>query len=108
MSKKPVVRLRSDERRQLLQVVKSGKRKAREILYAYILLRSADGWSETQIAKAFDISTRTVRRIRFRYREYGLNVALHEQPRSGQPEKLTLKQETLLVALACSHPPDGR
>lgn len=108
MSKKPVVHLRPDQRRQLLQIVKSGKRKAREILYAYILLRSADGWSETEIAKAFDVSPRTVRRIRFRYREGGLNAALQEQPRSGQPTKLTLRQETRLVALACSRPPGGR
>ena len=108
MSKKPVVQLRPDQRRRLLQIVKSGKRKAREILHAHILLRSADGWSETEIAKAFDVSPRTVRRIRARYREAGLNAALHEQPRSGQPTKLTLRQETRLVALACSQPPDGR
>jgi putative transposase len=108
MSKKPLVQLRANQRHRLLQFVKSGKRKAREILYAYILLRSADGWSETEIAKAFDISPRTVRRIRFRYREEGLNAALQEQPRSGQPAKLTLRQETLLVALACSQPPNGR
>lgn len=108
MSKKPVVQLRSDQRRRLVRFVKSGKRKAREILYAYILLRSADGWSEAEIAKAFDISPRTVRRIRFRYREEGLSAALQEQPRSGQPAKVTLRQETLLVALACSQPPAGR
>ncbi len=108
MSKKPVVQLRPDQRRRLLQFVKSGKRKAREILYAYLLLRSADGWSETEVAKAFDVSPRTVRRIRFRCRADGLNAALHEQPGSGQPAKLTLRQETLLVALACSQPPAGR
>ena len=108
MPKKPAVQLRPDQRRRLLQFVKSGQRKAREIVYAYILLRSADGWSEAEIARAFDVSPRTVRRIRFRYRQGGLNAALHEQPRSGQPAKLTLRQETLLVALACSQPPSGR
>lgn len=108
MAKKPVVQLRADQRHRLLQFVKSGKRKAREILYAYILLRSADGWSETEIGQAFDVSPRTVRRIRLRYRQDGLSAALHEQPRTGQPAKLTLRQETLLVALACSQPPDGR
>lgn len=108
MPKPPVVHLRSDQRRRLLQIVRSGKRKAREILYAYVLLRSAEGWSETEIGKAFDVSPRTVRRIRFRYREYGLHAALHEEPRPGQPAKLALRQETLLVALACSRPPEGR
>lgn len=108
MSKKPVVQLRPDQRRRLLHIVKSGKRKTREILYAYILLRSADGWSETAIAKAFDSSPRTVRRVRARYRDAGLKAALHEQPRSGQPAKLSLRQETRLVALACSPPPAGR
>ena len=107
MPSEPAIRLRSDQRRQLQRLVHAGRHKVREVQHAYILLRSADGWSETQIAEAFDISARTVRRIRARFREGGVAAALAEQPRSGQPLKLTLIQEASLVALACSAPPAG-
>jgi len=108
MPKKPTVQLMPAQRRQLLRFVRAGKRKAREITHAYILLRSADGWSENQIAEAFDLSPRTVQRVRARCRQSGLKVALHESPRSGQPSKLSREEEALLVALACSAPPAGR
>ncbi|MGH2592358.1 MAG: helix-turn-helix domain-containing protein [Anaerolineae bacterium] len=107
MSKKPVIQLKPAQRRQLLRTIRRGKRKARDIRCAYILLRSADGWSETEIADAFDISPRTVRRTRARDREQGGEAALSEHPRPGQPPKLTLRQETRSVALACSQPPAG-
>jgi transposase len=108
MAKDPVVHLKPSERRELLRIVRAGKHKAREITYAYILLRSADGWSEGQIAEALDVSPRTVRRVRARYREEGLEAALHEYLRTGQPMRLTLQEEALLVSLACSQPPAGR
>ena len=107
MSSEPAFRLRSEQRRQLRQIVHAGRHKAREVQYAYILLRSADGWSETQIAQAFDISPRTVRRTRARFQEGGLATALAEQARPGQPLKLTAVEEASLVALACSAPPAG-
>lgn len=43
-----------------------------------------------------------------RFVEEGLEAALSERPRPGQPRKLNGKQEALLVALACSDPPKGR
>lgn len=47
----------------------------------------------------------TVERIRKRFVEEGLEVALSEKPR---PPKLTGDAEALLLALACSGAPDGR
>jgi putative transposase len=49
----------------------------------------------------------TVRRIRLRLLGSGLKAAMHERPRSGAPNKLTMEQETALIALACSKPPEG-
>jgi transposase len=34
--------------------------------------------------------------------------ALHDRPRPGKPRKLNGRQEAMLVALACSNPPEGR
>lgn len=38
----------------------------------------------------------------------GLEMALREKPRSGQPKKYGQKQEAEVVALACSDAPKGR
>jgi len=107
MPKKPAVRLSSVQRRKLLALVRTGRRKAREILYAHILLKSAAGWTDHHIAEAFEATTKTVQRTRLRYLAGGLAAALQERKRSGQPLKLTRQQETLLVVLACSTPPAG-
>ena len=107
MPKKNEVHLRSEQRTKLLRIVRTGQHKAREILCAHILLKSDRGWTDAHIAEAFDISVDTVRRTRLRFRRGGLKAALHERPRSGAPTKLTMEQETALIALACSTPPEG-
>ena len=107
MPKKNKVVLRSDQRKKLLKIIRTGHRKAREILYAHILLKSAQGWTDEQIAHAFDISMDTVQRTRMRFVQSGLKAALQESPRPGAPRQLTTEQETRLIALACSQPPDG-
>ncbi len=53
------------------------------------------------------ISARTVRRIRYRAAERGVLVAVEERPRPGAPRKLSVEEETRLIALARSTPPTG-
>lgn len=108
MPEKPKLRLRCAQRHKLLTIIKTGKRAARQILYAHILLKCAEGWADDQIAAALYTSHDTVQRTRLRFVQGGLSAALEEQPRPGAPGKLTTKQETLLIALACSKPPAGR
>jgi transposase len=107
MPKKNQITLRSDQRKKLLKIIKTGRRKVREILYAHILLKSAQGWTDEQIAHAFDTSTDTVQRTRMRFVQSGLKAALQESPRPDAPRQLTTEQETRLIALACSKPPEG-
>lgn len=107
MAKKWKVKLHSDQRKKLLRIVRAGQHKSREILYAHILLKAAKGWTDANIADAFVTSTKTVQRTRQRFVEVGLQAALTEEPRPGQPPKLTAEQEILLIALACSTPPAG-
>lgn len=107
MPKKKKVHLRSDQRDKLRRIIKTGHRKAREILYAHVLLKSAQGWTDAQIAEAFEVSLDTARRTRLRFVQSGLKAALQERPRSGAPSKLTTEQETALIALACRRPPEG-
>ena len=47
-------------------------------------------------------------RTRAAYCQGGLEYALHDLPRPGQPRKYQTDQEAEVVALACSAPPGGR
>ena len=49
----------------------------------------------------------TVYNLRKRYREYGLERAIGEKDRPGQPRKVTAKVEAEITAIACSEAPDG-
>src|SRR5256885_16630418 len=46
-------------------------------------------------------------RARSAYQEKGLDYALHDVARPGQPTKYGTDQEAEVVALACSQPPEG-
>jgi transposase len=72
------------------------------------LLKSAEGWTDEQIAEGLLTSRDTVRRTRLRGATLGALAALQEKPRVGAPHKLTLEEEARLVALVCSQPPSGR
>src|SRR4051794_14469367 len=47
-------------------------------------------------------------RTKRRFVEGNVEAALSEEPRPGAARKLTGKEEALLVATACSNPPEGR
>jgi len=84
------------------------KNSARVIRRAQVLLKSEQGLSDKQIADELSLSTTsTVERIRYRFTEGGLERALYDAPRTGQPAKLTAKAEAYLIATACSNPPKG-
>ena len=54
------------------------------------------------------MSTSTVYRTKRDFVEYGLEAALSEGRRPGQPRKTDAYQDALLVSIACSAPPSGR
>jgi transposase len=108
MPKKTRVGLSAKERQRLLNFIAKGKRAARELLRARILLKSTEGWTDEQIAEVLPTSRDTVRRTRLRGAALGAIAAWQEKPRSGAPHKLTVEEEARLVAVVCSHPPSGR
>lgn len=105
--KKYIVKLTPKERKSLLAVVGKGKNKASVIQRAHILLKSDEGKTDKTIADLMYISEDTVARIRQRFCESGLEVALSDLPHPGSESKLDDGQEAYLVALACSDPPEG-
>jgi transposase len=109
---KYVVRL-TDEERQTLQQLVVGPRVARDKALRARMLLKADvdgpGWSDGQIADAFEVGVSTIHRLRQRVVEDGLEGALHRQPLARtKPRKLDGAQEAHLVAIACSQAPQGR
>jgi transposase len=106
--KKYVVHLSEGERSQLLELIKKGEAKARQITRAHVLLLSAAGKRDQDVAEALQINPQTVRNLRKRFSEQGLEAALRERPRPGAAPKLRGKPEAFLIALTCSDPPQGR
>lgn len=106
--KKYVVELREEQRSYLRDLVRKGTEKARKLTRARILLLSSEGKTDSFIADALGVSTQTVRNIRKRFAEEGLEAALNDRPRPGAQPKLDAKGEAFLIALACSDPPQGR
>lgn len=105
--KRPVVKLRSGEVKFLHAFKSSQKRSQREYDRATILLLLHKGKKDKDIADFLEVERKTIWRTRKRYLEEGLEKALEEKNRSGQPKKYGPVQEAELIALTCSDPPDG-
>jgi transposase len=102
------VTLSEKERTQLQQLLGKGRSSVREVKRAQILLAAAEGATEDEIAKAVHTSAATIYRTKRSFVEEGLDVALHEAQRPGGRRKLSGKEQALLIATACSAPPEGR
>jgi transposase len=114
-AKRYLVELTSEERQELTKLVSAGRRSARTLTRARILLKAdqADGgpaWDDARIADALGCGRRTVERVRQRLVEEGLEAALTHKPQARPRRQPVLDgaAEARLIALACSEPPDGR
>lgn len=102
------IELTNDEIAYLNTYINTGKRSARAIKRAQILLHSHTGKTPAQICELVSTSLSTVYLTRQHYRAEGVEAALEEKPRSGQPKRLSSEQEAALTVLACSEAPAGR
>jgi len=96
-------------------MIASGKAAAKKLTHARLLLkadRADDGpaWTDDRIAKAVEVSTDTVERVRRRFVEDGLDAALNRKPqdRPSRERVLDGAAEARLIAVACSAAPDER
>lgn len=102
------VTLSASERAQLVTMMLGGKGAARRLKRAQILLAADGGSRDDEIARTVAVGTSTVDRTKQRFVEEGLERALSELSRPGAARKLGVVDESLLVAVACSKPPEGR
>ena len=102
------VELSQAERSELAGLLSGGKHAARKLKRAQILLAAEAGASDEDIAISVGVGGSTVYRTKRRFVFGNLEEALSEEPRPGAARKLSGKEEALLVATACSGPPEGR
>ena len=102
------IKLKEDELNLLMNFVKKGRKSARELTRARILLLANQQKGDTEIAEILEVGRNTVWRTKKRYREESLQSALTEKPRPGQPQKYTERHKAEIIAQACTKSPDGR
>src|SRR5215468_3575890 len=102
------VELSQAERDELKALLSGGKHVVRKVKRAQILLAADAGASDEEIATSVGVGGSTVYRVKRRFVLGNLELALREEPRPGAERKLSGKEEALLVATACSSPPEGR
>lgn len=112
MIKKYIVRLSTEERSHLEDVVKKFKGSSQKVRRAQILLKAdVDGpnWSDKKIADAFGCRIKTVENVRERLVTKGFEITLNGQ-RPLEPPRTKLlsgEQEAELIAMRLGAPPAG-
>lgn len=111
MGKHMHVELTPEQRTELEQLIRTGNTPARTNTRARILLLSdrSQGQKRTdqEVADAVLCSKGTVRNVRQRFLQGGLQAALYDKGWPGAPPKFTGEVEAQLTMLACSDPPEG-
>ena len=112
--KKYVVRLSAEERAQLDELIRKGKRSAQLLTKARLLLKAdvsdaGEGWSDSRIAAALDTSIANIERSRRQLVEEGFEAVLTRKynPNSARPRIFDGAAEEKLIALTLSPAPKG-
>jgi transposase len=108
MAKRYRVTLTDEERDRLEGLARKRTASARMVRRAQALLLAAEGKTDEVIAGQLRMGVASLERLRRRFVEEGLEAALRERPRPGARPKLGPKQRAMVVALACTKPPEGR
>lgn len=107
------VDLSPKERVKLEDIVKKRKSTSEIVKRSKILLAADRGgekkWKDAEISQQYEVSTRTIERLRHRYVLEGLDIALKGKPRLNlDKKKFDGEVEAKLIALRCSEPEEGR
>lgn len=111
--KKYKITLTKQEIAELKEITQKGKRNARVIKNALILLNADEGKygkgkKDEEISDFLDVTVRTIENVRKRFIEEGFEAALSGKPREREYEnKIDGDAEAHLIALSCGEPPKG-
>jgi hypothetical protein len=108
------VKLTQEERTELQQISTRGRHGSQKVLNALILLGCDEGefqeskLSAAKLTQVLPISMKKVDRVKQRFVEHGLQVALDKRkPDRQYINKVDGDLEAHLLALSCSKPPQG-
>src|SRR5262245_11221074 len=102
--------LTDTERAALREILAKNKVKRSTIINAYILLKAdrACGWTNADIASAYDVSTKKVEQLKKRFVEEGFEAALYRKPvTNAHRRKITGEEEAHSTAPVWSQAPEG-
>lgn len=102
-----LIKLSTDELRSLKTSLRKGTTSARVQTRARILDLLHRQRAPVDISTVLGVGVATVFNIKRRYLAEGLNAALHDKPRSGQPCRIDGTARAKITALACSAAPTG-
>lgn len=102
-----LLKLSTDEQTSLTTTLRRGTTPARVQTRARVLDLLHRGRHPDEIAATFGVSVQTVFNIKRRYMAEGLDAALIDKPRSGQPCRIDGVARAKITALACSTAPQG-
>jgi putative transposase len=102
------IKLNKKELRYLESQKQAGNLNLRKYNRINILLLLNKGKRTSEIEDFLGVDRITVWRTKNRYLEQGIEDALEEADRSGQPKKYVSQHETELAVLACGPCPAGR
>lgn len=113
MAKLYHVDLTLEERERLEKIVRKRKATSQAVKRSKILLASdrlgEQSWNDEQISLAYQVSVRTIERLRLRFVTEGLEIALKGKPRLNTDKKrFDGEVEAKLIAIRCSTPKLGR
>ena len=104
------VDLTDTERTALREIISQNKAKRSTIINAYILLKAdrTYGWTNADIALAYEVCTKKVEQLKKRFVEEGFEAALYRKAvTNAHRRKITGDEEAHLIALCCSPAPEG-
>ena len=99
--------LSKHERKLVESFLSKGEHMAREFNRAHILAALDRQIPEGQIMEVLGVGRTAIWRTRAAYLEGGLEYALRDVERPGQPKRYCAAEEAQVTALACSSPPQG-
>jgi len=105
---KVTLKLKSKEREFLNNLTKTGNRSSRVFERAYVLLALDKGKKHDEITEFYNVSRITIWRVKNKYFESGVEEAIKDEPRPGQPIKYDETDNAEIIAMACSQAPEGR
>lgn len=100
------ITLKPEDREKLVKLANSQTSEYRKVQRAKIILFSADGMSNAEIASSIGVHRNTVAASVTKYIAAGIDYALNDSARSGRPNSICDDEKAWIINIACTKPKD--